>query len=375
MKLRKIIIVLSIIIILVGAWFLMGLLEGMKEDPSQRPAEDLRRMVKTKEVAYRDIAATTVATGRLGSNQYVDVIAQVQGDIWKANVPLKKGQSFKKGNLLVRIDDRVAENNLKASKSRFLNLIANALPDFKIDYPEKYDDLMDFYNSVDIEKQLPEMPTIKSSQIKTFLASRNILTEYYTIKGMEANFENFTIYAPFNGSYTDVMLEVGAIVNPGSRIARIISTEKLELEVPVEMNNIKWLRVGDEVRVTSEDEAREWSGKIVRISDFVDPASQAASVFIAIKPDRTKPLYEGQYLKASFSGSIVESAMEIPRKAVYNFDEVFVVNDGKLRKRKVNVLKVNSETILFNGLEPGLDVVTNPLVNATEGTLVEISRK
>lgn len=368
---RKVIVIVAIIVILIVSYLLMYFFMGMKQTPPERPSQELLRKVKTAVVAYDNIEATYSATGRLGSNSSVDVMAEVSGQILKGNVSLKKGQRFKKGDLLVRVFDDEAEFNLKAIKSRFLTSIANALPDFKIDFPERFDALMDFYNSIDIEKPLPDMPEIKSPQIKTFLSSRNILSDYYTIKSTEIRFQKHSIYAPFNGSYTDVYLEVGSIANTGSRIARIIRTDKLELEVPVEISNIPWLKIGEKVKVTAEGVSGEWSGNIVRVSDFLDPSSQSASVFISIESTSSRPLYEGQYLRAYFSGNLGELSMQVPRSAVYNSDEVFIVNEGKLERKIINVLKINPETIMFNGLDEGVEVVIDPLVNATPGTLVE----
>jgi len=65
--------------------------------------------------------------------------------------------------------------------------------------------------------------------------------------------------------------------------------------------------------------------------------------------------------------------MEIDRSAVYNFNEVFTVIDGKLEKKIIDVLKINQETLLFSGLDEGTLVVVEPLVNATNGMLVDIT--
>lgn len=372
MKPRQIIIVGVGILIVVGAFFLMGALGTLGEEPVTNPPEDLVRAVQAKKVQYSDVDVFFEAAGRLGSHQYVDLITEVQGEILPGSVSLKKGESFKKGALLIRIFDDEAELNLKSSRARFLNLLANALPDVRIDYPDKYDAMLAFFESVDIEKQLPALPEIKSPQIKTFLSSRGILNEYYTIKSAEVRFEKYKLYAPFNGTIMDAYLEVGSIANPGTRIARLISTEKMELEAPIEINDAKWVSIGDVVEVLSEDRTQKWQGKVVRKADFVDPTTQSVSVFISLIPSSNQPLYEGQYLRARFSGGVIKDAMEIPRNAVFNANQVFVVNDGKLNKRLIDIHKVGNETLIFSGPEEGTVVVTEPLVNAREGSLVQV---
>lgn len=372
MKTRQILILAVGLVIVAGSFFIMGALGSLKEEPVTTPPDDPVRAVQASAVDYGEVEVQFEAAGRLGSHQYVDLITEVQGEILPGSVALKKGESFKKGNLLIRVFDDEAEYNLKASRARFLNLIANVLPDFRIDFPEKYDAMLAFFESIDIEKPLPELPEIKSLQVKTFLSSRNILNEYYTIKSMEVRFDKHRIYAPFDGAIFEAYLEVGSIANPGSRIARLISTEKLELEVPVEINDARWVEIGDMVEVLSEDRALRWKGKVVRKADFVDPTTQSVSVFISLLSTRDQPLYEGQYLRAVFGGGVIEDAMEIPRNAVFNANQVYVVNDGKLNKKAIEIHKLNNETLIFSGLTEGTMVVTEPLVNAREGLLVQI---
>lgn len=345
---------------------------SLKELPPEQKQQESARAVRADTIQYRDIESTVIASGRLGSQQYVDVIAEVQGEILPGNIPLKKGQNFKKGDLLFRIYEKETAFALKASKSRFLNVIANALPDFRIDYEESYKRWRNFFNSIDIEKPLPEMPEPASDQEKTFLASRNILNDYYTIKSAEIKLAKHYIYAPFKGSFTEVYLETSSIANPGSRVARIIKTDKLELEVPVEIGDVKWIQPGDDVIVHSEDGSKQWKGEITRISDFVDPGTQSVSVFINLHSSVEKPLYEGQYLEAVFKGKTLENVMEIPRRAVFNSNEVFVVINGELHKRRIQVRKVNQETLIFNGVEAGLPIVVEPLVNVPEKAKVKI---
>ncbi|MCK5168851.1 MAG: hypothetical protein KAQ75_03145, partial [Bacteroidales bacterium] len=56
----------------------------------------------------------------------------------------------------------------------------------------------------------------------------------------------------------------------------------------------------------------------------------------------------------------------------FNSNEVFVVKEGSLQKKIINVIKVNEKTLIFDGLKEGEMMVMQPLINVLEGTLVEI---
>ena len=372
MKNRKLIIGFSILGIIVLAILVMNVLSSFRKEPPKMPPKEIKRYVKAQEVAYGDIESQVAGSGRLSSMREVDVIAEVQGKILAGNVPLKKGQSFKKGDLLFRIYDQEARFGLLARKSRFLNAIANLLPDFKVDFPDSYKNWTDFLGSINIEQDLPPLPKINAAKEKIFLAGRNILSDYYGIKGEEVRLKKYKIYASFTGTYTDVFLEVGSIANPGSRIGEIIHTEQLELEVPIEVHNADWIKFKDPVYVSTEDGSREWSGKVVRKANFVDARTQSVSIFVGLESTPENPLYPGMYLKAVFPGIIVRNAMQMPRNAVFNTNEVFVVKDGRLAKEQISIYKVDEKTLIFSGLEEGMDLVVEPLVNATEDLKVEI---
>lgn len=373
MNIRKALISVAVIVVVVFlAMSMSQYFIANKPIPETREKEEAKLFVKALPVVYTENSSGISATGRLSSQHAVDLSAEVSGQLLQGNVNLKEGNNFRSGDLLIRIFDEEAKNNLKASKSRFLNGIAGILPDMKIDFPDSFKKWMKFFDEIDITKDLPELPKIDSDKEKVFLASRNILNDYYTILSSQIRLSKYNIYAPFNGTFTNVMMEVGSIVNPGSRIASMIKTDMLELEVPIRIDDIYWVNIGDNVVASTKDGLRSWNGKVIRKSNFVDPNSQSISVFVALASTNKNPLFQGQYLKADFSEKTLSECMEIPRNAIINKEYVYTIDNGKLKKEKVVILKNDESSVLFSGLEPGTFVVVEPLVNAQEGTNTEI---
>ena len=302
------------------------------------------------------------------------MISEVSGEILAGNIPLKIGQTFRKGQLICKIYDTEQILKIKAGKSRFLNVLANALADIKFDYPNEYGKILYFFESIEISKPLPEIPKIDDRSLKIFLASRDILNQYYTIQGMEERLDRHYINAPFNGSIMEVYLEAGGIANPGTRIAKIIETDILELEVPVKVEDLKWINIGDKVTVLTEQTTQFWEGSVARISEFINPDTQSSGVFVRIQNNKESPIYSGMFLIARFDEKTIVDAMEIPRQAVFNQNEIFIIQDSALRKKTIAIQKINNNTLIFNGLEEGLEIVTEPLINVKEGTIVSTKR-
>ncbi len=358
-------------IILIGAG-VMFLLFSLKEEPQkkQKPESDI--YVKVDTVNYVDRQAVITSSGRLHTYNEVVVSSEVSGRLREGEVPFRAGQTFEKGQVIARVVNPEFPLSVKARKSRFLQTLASILPDLRLDYPDSYSRWYEFFEQIDIEKPMPSLPSPESPQERIFLASRNIISDYYTILGDEARHKKHDIRATFQGAFNNVSLEPGAVVNPGTQLATIVRTDLYELEVPVITDEIEMISVGDSVIVSSENSSRTWQGEISRIGAVVNPSSQAVSVFVEVPGD--KGLFDGMYLTARLHGGYLDDVMEMPRNAVFKNDHVYVLEENTLVEKSVDIVKKNPETIYFKGLKEGDKLVIEPLLNVTGNPIYKILR-
>ena len=369
---RRIVIVASVIFIIGLAYGLMRFLIAMKEPPPVLHSFEARRFVKVEPVRYTSIPSTVSGPGRLSSVAEVDIVSEASGRIEPGETALKKGASFSEGDVLFVIYPDEAILALQARKSQYQNILASILPDLVIDFPEYKSSFRQFFSSIHVDEPLPSLPEFSDEKLKIFLASRNVISEYYNIQSDELQLSRRTVRAPFNGTYKEVYLEIGAFTNTGGRVARAIRTDGLELEVPLERADASWVKLGDPVRVRSDSRDLTWEGRVIRKSQYVDENTQSQEVFVQIPYQSRKPLLAGEYLKATFPVRPIDGVMEIPRNSVFNSNEVFIVRNSRLAKREINVVKVNDRTLIFNGLNEGDSVVVQQLINVSEGTLVQL---
>ena len=362
MNLRQVVIIAIGISILIGSFFLSGLLGSMKEPPKVEPPVEVKKYVRTEPVSYKSIQTEIMAFGRVRTAESLDMIAEVSGRMTSGAVPLKEGQRFKKGTLLYKIDDTETRLNLQSQKSTFLKDLAAILPDLRIDFSDNYSAWESYFSSINLNESLPPLPEYKSNKEKTFLATKNIFSTFYSIKSAEANLRKYRFYAPFNGAISSVTLQSGSYVNPGNTIGRLLRSDKLELRVDVATSDIDWIEIGSPAKVISEN-GEEWTGTVTRIGEFVNQQTQSIDVFISIDPGKNR-MYDGEYLKTIIPGKVVENGMIIPRSAIFNGNEVFVLNDSTLNVKQIDIHKLNAETAIFSGLKEQSDLVVEPLINA-----------
>ncbi len=368
---RRIVIVVSIIFIIGLAYGIMRFLEAQKVAPPQRMSLEARRYVKFEAVRYHEIQAEVSGPGRLSSVSEVEIIAEAAGKIQAGDVALKKGSTFNKGQVLFRVYPDEAKLSLKARKSQYMNTLAGIIPDLKVDFPESVDAFMDFFSFISVDRPLPLLPNIQNEQLEIFLSSRSVISEYYNIQKDQLQLQRRIVRAPFNGTYKEVYLEAGAYTNMGGRVAYALRSDQLELEVPLKRSDAAWVNIEDPVVIYSENRDLNWKGKVIRKSQYVDEGTQSQEIFINITSMDGQRLLPGEYLEASFPVRPIEGAMEIPRNAVFNSDEVFVIKNGRLSKRVIQVIKTNDRTLLFRGIPKGDSIVVQQLINVSEGTQVQ----
>ncbi len=361
MNRRQLIIVSVLIAIIVG---IMSLIFSKSSPKTEKRAVGKLpvKYVKTLSVQNDSIPYTLTGYGRLMSFNNINLSAEVSGKLIQGDVLLKAGANFNKGDVLFRVDQTEARYGLLSRKSAFLSALALALADLKIDFPDAYSKWFSFYENVDVDKALPSLPKISSTKEKTFLASKNVLGEYYGIKADEARLAKYNITAPFKGSFTEVFAEPGANVNPGNNIATIIQEDKLEAKIPVEVDNLHLIKRGQPVKLYNKGGDFIGTAEISRITRSINPNTQTIDVFAGLNnPETGNYLVSGMFVNTTISSGVISNAVELPRRAMLNADQLYVLADSSLNAQSVTIEKTNAETFIVSGLKNGTEVVIEPI--------------
>ncbi|MCB0409559.1 MAG: efflux RND transporter periplasmic adaptor subunit [Flavobacteriales bacterium] len=369
MSKRKIIILSVVFLIL---FLIVFRLSSGEKGGSQQGGQNIenKKYVKVHKINNDTVNIFVNGYGRVSSSRNITLSSEVQGVLLNAGFELKPGQSFHSGQLLFKINDKEAQLALKARKSGFLNLMATILPDIKIDFSDNAAAWSGFLDQIDLDKPLPELPTFKSNKEKTFLAAKNVLAEYYNIKGEEERVKKYNVYAPFDGSIVDVTAEIGTIVNPGSPIATIIKTVALEVSVPITPKDVKLIHVGSKVELMSEDKKMTWQGKVNRIAQNINPNTQSVDVYIGIEEGVKQSLYNGMYVEVNIQAEDLADADEIPRRSFLNDERVYIVRDSLLIKKQPTIIKRNKNSYVIQGMKDGDLVVIEPIPGAVDSMKV-----
>jgi multidrug efflux pump subunit AcrA (membrane-fusion protein) len=365
---RKIINAILGILLMVGAFFAAKALIASKNRP--RPRID--KVVKTvfvDTVTNGKVPIVVKSNGNLTAKNRIQLFAEVQGIFKGSSKPFKEGQAFKKGQVLVRMDASEFYAGVQSQKSNLYNLIAAAMPDIRLDYPDIFSKWQAYINSFDLEKTTPKLPELSTDKERFFINGRGIVPAYYDVKNAEQRLSKYTITAPFNGILTEALVTEGTLVRSGQQLGEFIDPTDYEMEVAVNKSASSFLKVGEEVTLTDLGSQMKWTGKVIRINGKVDQQTQTVSAFVEVKGNN---LREGMYLEASLDAREEDNAIEISRNLLSEENQIFVVKDSLLDVMDVQPVYFSDKTVVVKGAKDGEIILKQPVPGAYPGMLVKI---
>ncbi len=357
---RSQIILFTVFIILFGSIYIM--LSSNKKEYKKNMKEGISTVyVPVREVnnVMRNLVLTSY--GQVTPNTEVIVSFEVQGKLKKGASTLKPGSSFKKGQILYRINNEEAFYTLSARKSALSNVVLAALPDIELDYPSEREKWIDFLNGLHPGKLLPELPVMNSSKERMFITSRNIISEYYNLKSMESRMEKYLFVAPFSGTVVATFLEPGSIANPGGQIAKIVNTGNFEVKVPISMEDLNLYKNNSTADFTDAGGKLVARGKIIRISDVINQQTQAADVYYEINPVNGEKVYNGMFVNVSIQKESEKETMTLPRVAVKN-NTVKILVDSTIVSQPIIIVGSKPDSVFVTGLENGQMAILEPIL-------------
>lgn len=365
---KRILYALAAVVILIISVMGAGKIIQGKEAPKKGMTGESVLSVKSSIVEYEDYEVSSTYRGRISAYENISLSAEVSGKILQGDVRLKTGETFRKGQLLINIYNEDVEASMKSLKSNFLRTVSSVLPDMSVDFSSEYDKWNSFFQSISVDENLPELPKINSDKEKIYLASKGLLTEYYSICQQEINLTKYKIYAPFNGSFKTVNKEQGSVASMGAELANIVRTDILEVSVPVMPEDAHKIKTGDEVEL-SKNGVTEY-GKVTRVANLIDASTQSVNVYVSYMPGSDASFYYGEFVDASFTFSSSVNGVRLPREAVFDGGKVYLVENDLLKIQEVNVLETEDDYCIVEGLDEGVTLVVENLADVKEGMKV-----
>ncbi|MGB6123144.1 MAG: efflux RND transporter periplasmic adaptor subunit [Bacteroidota bacterium] len=232
-KKKKRIIIFSILGVAVIALILIVFLGSKKETILA---------VQVEEVSRRTITQVVTATGKIQPEVMVRIAPEVGGEI--VRLPVREGQSVKKGDLLIKIDPEtyVAQRDqASAGMLRAEAALMSAQP--------QYERMETLYR-----KGLVSQYEFDAAQADVESAKASLAQAKSSLNQAEESLRKTTVYSPMSGTVSQLNSELGERIIgaqfSGTLVMTIADLSRMEARVEVSENDVVLVAVGDTARIS-----------------------------------------------------------------------------------------------------------------------------
>lgn len=289
-------------------------------------------VVQPRTDRVRDVV---VAVGTLRSRQEIELTSEVSGRIVELN--FSPGDPVADGQLLVRLDDRQAQADLRVANAQY------------VDARRQYDRA----------QSLRSNNSISQAQVDALRTTLDVAAAQ--LEAARTRLNDHRIEAPFAGVVGLVDISVGAYLDIGDSIATLDATDKMELTFAVPERYLGQVTQGQVLTAkTAAFPDRAFDGTLAELGTRINELSRSLPVKAMIDNSEGR-LRPGQFMSVSLTLQERE-ALVIPEQAVLVQGSkafVFVANDGEARRVEVNL----------GSREPGLVEITDG-VSATDSVII-----
>ncbi len=332
-------------------WLIVGLILGLIVILGGRIIEEQGRLAEAKKAAMKkEVPAVRVITLTLKPERLEDKIslpAEVEPfeDLWvKAEVkgqvvsiPAKEGRLVKKGQLLVKLDDRDYRSRLARIEANY-RLARQDL--------ERMAALVE--KNIAAESKLDEI----EARLEDLTAQRN---------EAQRSLDRTRITAPIRGRLNEIKAKKGDLLDVNQKVAQILQFNKVKVMVGVPESDVAAVFDLNEAEVIIEAlENRKVKGRKIFLSSQPRTLARLYDLELMV-PNPDGRILPGMFGQVELVKRVFDQALAVPLYAVITRGDerfVYVEKDGQAEKRliKLGVL-VGWQVHVEAGLSPGERVI------------------
>jgi len=388
---KKNIIMITLAVITIGGYFIYGHFNNVDAKNTQK---ETAKVVKTINIS-KDTSEEGVITrqGVIKGQTEVYLSAKAEGRVQKLYKEM--GERVYKGQLLAYVDGREywAQSNVAKTGYEFADKSVSKTKKFfdaQIKQAKKARDLAEeaydnYKKGSDAEKTAEAKANYEMAKKAVNTAKKGYDLQVRMAKGQRdvaqsqlaaANTVagNTNLKAPFAGVIAQIKVEVGDLVGPQRPILLLVDDRVKEIEVSVEGYYLKGVKVGQEITVVAKN-GEKIKAKVKAVSPMIDTHTRKG--IIKVKLPKNEALELGEYadvlipqLKTTATNEVI-----IPQEAivrVYHDTFVFTVEDGKAKKKKVELGEfISNGVIVKNGLNGNEKIIIEGQQYLREGERVK----
>jgi membrane fusion protein (multidrug efflux system) len=359
---------------IVGGLLLLTLAIWLKNQLSESVDKEAPKSITRLKALHVDtvkngsVSLNIKVDGPIQAQQKIDLFSEVNGVLSLQATKFNSGRIYRKGEILLDLDNSEAISAYRALKSQYLNVLGQAIPDIKIDFPSHFDNWYKHLQSISAGNWAAPKK-VDDEKLRLFLSARGVYSSFQNAESARIRLEKYQIRAPFDGVLTEALVEPGQLIRVGQKLGEFMGKGKFEMLTSLSTNEVSLVNIGDTVNLLSNARTEEYQGIVFRKNAKIDPSTQRVSIFILLEDPS---LVDGEYLRGVIVGPRLENALAISRKLLHKKASIYTIKDSVLAESSLEILHQSPEQVIVRGLKDGELIPQKPIAGAYIGMPVKI---
>ena len=393
-------ILLPVIIIIATVILVMVIFKNPPTSNRAKPSKAPQMTVEITTLAPKTYQVMVQSFGTVKPRTQSVLFAQVSGQINYVSKQFRAGGFFEQGDVLIQLDDRDHRAEVNIAQASLMSAKQNLQEEYARVNQAKAD-----WKRLGNGKA-PNALVLRQPQYEA--AKAQVLSAEAQLDKVKLSLERTSIVAPYAGRVLKKNVDIGQVISSNTQLADIFAVDYVEIRLPIKNKDLPLMKLPEEYRNAHETSeanriqsdktnsdssmisnvvissdlmgSQVWQGKIVRTESAIDEISQQLYVVAQIiRPydgeyNQGAQIKMGQYVTAEITGREVENALVIPSSAIYQGSYVYIVADGLLMRKEIQLGWQNgTESIVTQGLVAGDQLVLTSLGQVSSGTPVAIA--
>lgn len=374
------------LIVIVAAFLIAAIMSAFKPNSLELDSPDREVAVTTELINQSNVELQVSSQGTVEPRTSTTLVSEVSGAVLEVASQFEVGGTFKKGDILIRLDaadykvaKQRAEAQLKSAKAQLLTEQARSIQAKK-------------------EWQMTGRP-IEDAPILAlrtpFLAEAEarFLQAQAEVAQAELKIQRTVIRAPYAGMVSATHVDMGQYVTIGTRLGSIFAIDYAEIRLPMTDKQMSKLSLAKsaiknqpfteakvELKAMVNGQQVSWPAVLVRSEGTIEQSSRAQYLVAQIddpyhlnNQQNSQPLLMGTFVEATVTGKIIKDVYALPRYALRSNQRIATVTAEK-RLKMITVdysYEDRNYYYLTSDLEGQVEVVTSGMGIMVDGMKVK----
>jgi multidrug efflux system membrane fusion protein len=374
------------LIVIVAAFLIAAIMSAFKPNSLELESPDREVAVTTELINQSNVELQVSSQGTVEPRTSTTLVSEVSGAVLEVASQFEVGGTFKKGDILIRLDPA----DYKVAKQRAEAQLKNA----------KAQLLTEQARSIQAKKEwqmtgrpIEDAPILALRTPFLAEAEARLLQAQAEVAQAELKIQRTVIRAPYAGMVSATHVDIGQYVTIGTRLGSIFAIDYAEIRLPMTDKQMSKLSLAKsaiknqpfteakvELKAMVNGQQVSWPAVLVRSEGTIEQSSRAQYLVAQIddpyhlnNQQNSQPLLMGTFVEATVTGKIIKDVYALPRYALRSNQRIATVTAEK-RLKMITVdysYEDRNYYYLTSDLDEGVEVVTSGMGIMVDGMKVK----